>query len=217
MYSSASSGKTGVDERGSRERLMRNSSKDTKMSNPLSFQQRLVAVLIGALTALSAQADTVRDTDAIATRNEVFTSAGQNIPAGAFGFLLVERPREVSLLALRGKAGSGKAILRTDQLGLCLNIPVRFVAGDLGGESINGHLADPIHFVINSRQVARDLAKGQDVVSDMYSVSDHMEPNADIVLQSGLDAGFGFIINPGRNIFEELFWIKARPVSCQSV
>jgi hypothetical protein len=187
------------------------------MSNPISFKLRLAAVFIGALTALSAQAEIVRDTDAIATRKEVSTSAGQNIPAGAFGFLLVERPREVNLLALRGKAGSGKAILRTDQPGLCLNIPVRFVAGDLGGESINGHLAAPIHFVITSRQVARDLAKGRDIVSDMYRVSDHMGPDADIVLRSGLDAGFGFVINPGRNILEDIFWVKARPVSCQSV
>jgi hypothetical protein len=217
MYSGEPPDKTGVDERESHVRLMRNSSKDTTMSNPLSFQLRLAAVLIGAFTALSAQADAARDTDAIATRKEVPTSAGQNIPAGAFGILLVERPREVNLLALRGKAGSGKVILRTDQPGLCLNIPVRFVAGELGGESINGHLADPIHFVITSRQVARDLAKGQDVVSDMYSVSNHMGPDIDIVLESGLGEGFGFVINPGRNILEDIFWMKARPVSCQSV
>jgi hypothetical protein len=34
---------------------------------------------------------------------------------------------------LRGIAGSGKAILRTDEPGLCLTIPIRFVAGDFGG------------------------------------------------------------------------------------
>ena len=104
------------------------------MSNPLSPHLRLAVILIGAFAAAAAQADASRDTDAIATREEVSTSAGHNIPAGAFGFLLVERPREVNLLALRGIAGSGKAILRTDQPGLCLTIPVRFVAGDFGGE-----------------------------------------------------------------------------------
>ena len=51
----------------------------------------------------------------------------------------------------------------------------------------------------------------------MYSVTDHMDPDADIVLQSGLEEGFGFVINPGRNILEDIFWIKAKPVSCQSV
>ena len=187
------------------------------MSNPMYLNLRLAAVLIGALAADAAQADAAPNTDAIATRQEVSTSAGQNIPAGAFGFLLVNRPREVNLLALRGIAGSGKAILRTDQPGLCLNIPVRFVAGDLGGESINGHLADPIHFVFTSRQVARSIAKGRDVVSDMYSVSDKIGSDADIVLQSGLDVSFGFVINPGRNILGDIFGVRAKPVSCQSV
>lgn len=187
------------------------------MSNPFKFQPLVLALLIGAVLAFPARADAVRDTDAIATQKPVPTSAGQNIPAGAFGILLVERPREVNLLALRGKAGSGQAILRTDQPGLCLNIPVRFVAGDLGGESINGHRAAPIHFVITSRQLARDLAKGRDIVSDMYTVSDHMGTDADIVLQSGLDAGFGFVINPGRNILQDIFRVRAKPVSCQSV
>ncbi|MGB5556466.1 MAG: hypothetical protein WBN04_00470, partial [Paracoccaceae bacterium] len=77
------------------------------MSNSLSLHLLLAVVLIGASTASVTQADTARDTDAIATREEVSTSAGHNIPAGAFGFLLVERPREVNLLALRGIAGSG--------------------------------------------------------------------------------------------------------------
>ncbi|MGB7241942.1 MAG: hypothetical protein WBC93_07650 [Sulfitobacter sp.] len=187
------------------------------MSNQIFLKLRFVVVLTAALAASTGLADVAPNTDAIATRHQVSTSAGQDIPAGAFGFLLVERPREVNLLALRGIAGSGKAILRTDQPGLCLNIPVRFVAGDLGGQSINGHLADPIHFVITSRQVARSIAKGRDVVSDMYSVSDQIGSDADIVLQSGLDAGFGFVINPGRNILGDIFGVRARPVSCQRV
>ena len=186
------------------------------MSNQISLKLRIAVLLTSAL-ASTAFADAPSNTDAIATRHQVSTSAGHDIPAGAFGFLLVERPREVNLLALRGIAGSGKAILRTDQPGLCLNIPVRFVAGDLGGQSINGHLADPIHFVITSRQVARSIAKGWDVVSDMYSVSDQIGSDADIFLQSGLEAGFGFVINPGRNILGDIFGVKARPVSCQSV
>jgi hypothetical protein len=196
---------------------MDNSSKDTTMSKSLSLQLCLAAVLAGAFAAGTAQANAAYDTDAIATRAEVSTSAGRNIPAGAFGFLLVERPREVNLLALRGIAGAGKAILRTDRPGLCLSIPVRFVAGDLRGQSINGHLADPIHFVITSRQVARSIATGRDVVSDMYSVSDQIDSDADIVLKSGLDAGFGFVINPGRNIMGDIFGVSARPVSCQRV
>ena len=187
------------------------------MSNPNSLHQRLAVVLVGAFTACAVQADATYNTDSIATQAEVPTSAGHSIPPGAFGFLLVERPREVNLLALRGLAGSGKVILRTDQTGLCLTIPIRFVAGDYGGESITGHLADPIHFVLKSRQVARALAKGRDVVSDMYSVSDQMESDSDIVLKSGLEEGFGFVINPGRNIFGDIFGVRAKPVFCKRV
>ena len=187
------------------------------MSNPLSLHMRLAALLVSAFAAGAAQADAVFDTDAIATREEVSTSAGHDIPAGAFGFLLIERPREVTLLALRGIGGSGQAILRTDRPGMCLNIPVRFVAGDFGGEFIGGHLADPIHFVIRSRQVARALAKGRDVVSDLYNIGDRMDPDADILVQSGLDEGFGFVINPGRNILGDIFGVSAKPVPCQHV
>ncbi len=187
------------------------------MSKPFSLQLRLAVVLFSVLAVGAAQADPPRDTDAVATRDEVQTSAGQSIPAGAFGFLVLDRPREVTLLALRGIAGSGKAILRTDEPGLCLTIPIRFVAGDLGGDAIAGHMADPIHFVIRSRQVARALANGRDVVSDMYIVSDQMDADADIVLRSGLDESFGFVINPGRNILGDIFGVRATPVSCQDV
>ena len=187
------------------------------MLTPFSLKLSLASVLVGALTVGGALADPPRDTDAIATRHEVPTSAEHNIPAGAFGFLLIERPREVTLLALRGRAGSGTAILRTDEPGMCLSIPIRFVSGDFGGDAITGHLADPIHLVIRSRQAARALAHGQDVVSDMYSIGDGMDQNADIVLQSGLDAGSGFVINPGRNILGDIFGVRATRVSCQRV
>jgi hypothetical protein len=187
------------------------------MSNPLFLYLRLAVFLVGTLAAAAAQAGGVHDADAIATRWEVPTSAGRNIPAGAFGFLLVERPREVTLLALRGIGGGGTVILRTDEPGLCLSIPIRFIAGDFGGDGISGHLAGPIHFVIRSRQVAGALARGRDVVSDMYSVSEQMDSDADIVLQSGLDEGFGFVINPGRNILGDIFGVRARPISCRRV
>ncbi len=167
------------------------------MPEPSSFNLRLAVSLICALTGGATQAD--------------------GIPAGAFGILSIERPREVTLLNLRGIGGSGDALLRTDDAGTCVTIPVRFVAGDFGGDSISGHVAEPIHLVILSRQIASVLAKGEDVVSDSYRVSDHMGPDADIVLQSGLDASFGFVINPGRNILGDIFGVSAQRMSCQPV
>ena len=187
------------------------------MPKPSALNARLAAILICACALGPARADVARDTDAIATRHLVPTGAGRDIPAGAFGFLLIERPREVTLLALRGIGGRGRVVLRTDEPGVCLTLPVRFVAGDFGGESVSGHLAEPIHFIIRSREVARALAKGRDVVSDGYTVGAAMDMDADIVLRSGLEESFGFVINPGRNILGDIFGVRAKRVSCRRV
>ncbi|MEP2029424.1 MAG: hypothetical protein ABJI96_12055 [Paracoccaceae bacterium] len=178
---------------------------------------RIAVFLICTYSGVAAQADAVRDADAIATRQSIATSVGHTIPSGAFGFVVIERPREVTLLQLRGLAGSGQVVLRTDQNGMCLTLPVRLVAGDLAGDSITGHLAEPIYVIIKSREVARALAKGRDVVSDGHIVSNRMDPDADIVLQSGLDESFGFVINPGRNILGDIFGVRVDRISCQRV
>lgn len=184
------------------------------MPGLFSVRARLAALLILATGATTSHADTAWNTDAIATRMNIATSAGHDIPSGAFGFVVINRPREVNLLQLRGVAGSGQVVLRTDQKGMCLTLPVRFVAGDFGGDSIKGHLAEPIHMVIKSRDVARTLAKGRDVVSDNYSVSNQIHSDADIVLQSGLEETFGFVINPGRNILGDIFGVWADKTPC---
>lgn len=185
------------------------------MATIFSINTRLAALLVCAIGANTAYADTARNTDTIATRQNIATSAGHDIPAGAFGFVSVERPREVSLLQLRGIAGRGQVVLRTDEPGECLTLPIRFVAGDLNGVTIEGHLAEPIHFVIKSREVARALAKGHDVVSDDYTVSNASKPSTDIILHSGLDESFGFVINPGRNIWGDIFGVRADRLPCQ--
>ncbi len=194
-----------------------NSSQEKTMPKHSLSNTSVAAILICVCTLAVARADVARDTDAIATRHVVSTGAGRDIPAGAFGFLLIERPREVTLLALRGIGGRGRVVIRTDEPGVCLTLPVRFVAGDFGGESISGHLAEPIHFIIRSREVAMALAKGRDVVSDGYTVSAGMDPGADIVLRSGLDESFGFVINPGRNILGDIFGVRAKRVPCRLV
>lgn len=172
------------------------------------------AIRADAGQAYGGQADATGDFDTQIAQSDVLTKAGQRIPAGAFGILLIERPREMTLLNLRGIGGRGEVVLRGDEPGTCLTLAVRLVAGDFGGESITAHLAEPIRFAIGSRRAARALVAGQDIVSDMYRVSSRMDLDADIVLQSGLDESFGFVINPGRNIFSDVFGVTARQISC---
>jgi len=182
-----------------------------------SLNLRLVGALICIISTTAAHADRRPNTDAIATRQNIATSAGYDIPAGAFGFVSIARPREVNLLQLRGIAGSGQVVLRTDEPGVCIMFPIRFVAGDIGGERITGHLAEPIHFVLKSRRVAKALARGRDVISDEYTVSTHSHAGADIILHSGLDESFGFVINPGRNILGDIFGVRTDRLPCQNI
>lgn len=155
--------------------------------------------------------------DASMMQTITLTATGQSIPAGTFGVLTVDRPREATLLHLRGIGGDGEVILRGDEPGTCLILPIRFVAGDFGGDSISGHVSTPIRLVINSKRVAETLQRGQDVVSDTYRVSGHSDPDAEIVLQSGLDESFGFVINPGSSILSDIFGVATKSVSCHPV
>lgn len=177
----------------------------------------LPVFLICMLHGLVAQADAEPNDDASIARNALLTATGQTIPAGAFGVLMIERPHQVTLLNLRGMGGRGEVILRSDEPGTCQILPIRFVAGDFGGDMISGHLVDPIRLVIKSRRIAKALARGQDIVSDTYRVSGRMNPDADIVLQSGLDDSFGFVINPGRNILSDIFGVATKSTACDPV
>lgn len=177
---------------------------------------RLPFVFICMLPGSAAHADLASANDAWITRYAVKTETGQSIPVGAFGLMILERPRIVTLLSLRGMGGGGKVILRSHEPDTCLMFPIRFVAGDFGGDTISGHLADPIYLVIKSRRVAKALARGHDVVSDSYRVSGRTHPDADIVLQSGLDESFGFVINPGRNILSDLIGLSTQNIACHT-
>jgi hypothetical protein len=210
-------GPIGIDECIVAAAALVNSSKDKTMQFRPARNLLLTALLSCALPEGAALAASPQVADAAATRNALLTGAGEEIPPGAFGVLRIERPREVTLLHLRGIGGRGDVILRSGEPGDCLSIPVRFVAGDFGGDTIAGHLADPIQLLIRSRRTARALAKGHDVVSDTYRVSASLDRDADIVLQSGLDESFGFVINPGRNIIADIFGLEPARIPCRRV
>ncbi len=185
------------------------------MPRPYALKMPFVALFISALLCGPGFAETARENDAWITRDAMRTATGQEIPAGAFGILTIDRPREVTLLDLRGKVGRGTVVLRSDEPETCLTLPVRFVAGDFGGDTVSGHLADPIRLTLKSRRVAKVLARGRDVVSDMYRVSGRPHPDADIVLRSGLEESFGFVINPGRNILGDVFGVELQEITCK--
>jgi hypothetical protein len=145
----------------------------------------------------------------------VETAVGQRIPVGAQGVALIDAPREASLLNLRGISGSGAVVLRTANSRDCLTVPVRFVAGDFGGNSVSTNEAKPIRLILQSLRVATALAEGRDVVSDMYRVTSAPDDvDADILIASGLSESHGFVLNPGISVLADIFGAAASRIAC---
>lgn len=138
---------------------------------------------------------------------------GAALPAGTLGIVHINRPREMTLLQLRGLAGSGTALLRLEDA--CISIPLRFVAGDFGGDTFSARRAPPIRIAIASQDARDALLRGDDLVSDMYEVSTVMSmPGTDLVLLEGLSAQHGFVINPGRSMVDDIFGVQGIYVPC---
>jgi hypothetical protein len=135
-----------------------------------------------------------------------------------FGIVVIEAPREATLLNLRGMTGIGVVILRGDKSRDCLAMPVRFVAGDFGGNSISARSAQPIHLALQSARVAQALADGRDVVSDMYRISSAPDDkDADVIIQSGLSDSHGFVLNPGRSVLADILGAATSRIPCSEV
>jgi len=146
------------------------------------------------------------------------TETGQHIPAGARGVVLINAPREAALLQLRGIAGSGIVVLRSVNSHDCLTLPVRFVGGDFGGHTISTRSAQPIRLTLQSTRVAQALADGDDIVSDMYHISSVKDdPDADIIIQTGLSESFGFVLNPGSSIFADIVGVRMSHTTCSKL
>ncbi|WP_211212208.1 hypothetical protein [Kiloniella laminariae] len=111
-------------------------------------------------------------------------------------------------------AGQGDVILRSDETGYCLTFPLRFVAGDFGGDTISAQTIDPVIFVIKSRRVAKELVKGHDIVSEDFRISRNDHPSADIIIESGLSESFNFVFNPGRNLLAEIWGVETTRIPC---
>jgi hypothetical protein len=190
---------------------------------PAMSTHQTVALLLTAqaallLMSLGASAQSADQQTNLPMNAAVQTEAGQQIPAGAYGIVRIDAPREATLLQLRGVMGSGIVILRSDDSHDCLTVPIRFVAGDFAGEGISTNATRPIRLILRSPRVARELASGHDVVSDMYRISSRQnDPDADIIIQSGLSESHGFVLNPGSSIISDLFGATASSTACSDL
>lgn len=168
-----------------------------------------VATAFGAPMVTNAQVEAGHPLGSV-----VPTSQEQEIPAGAFGVVIVEEAREASLLQLRGIAGSGFALLRVPGGNDCLRLPLRFVAGDFGGDSVAATQAKTIRLTLNDAGIVQALIAGHDIVSDQYRVG--TSQNDQITIQEGLTEGHGFVLNPGKSLLADVFGADVDHVECST-
>jgi hypothetical protein len=183
--------------------------------NPLI---RLVAQTAVLFTPLASIAQETDRQVIWPTSIAVQTETGEQIPAGAYGVVQIQTPRVANLLQLRGVIGRGIAIIRSDDSHDCQSLQLRFVAGDFGGDSVSTHAAKPIRLVLRSARVSNALARGEDVVSDMYVISSQMnDPDADIIIENGLSENHGFVLNPGTSVIADVFGSTTNRLSCSEM
>lgn len=144
----------------------------------------------------------------------VRTAQGQEIPAGSIGIVVIESAREASLLQLRGIAGRGFALLRNSDGNGCVQLPLRFVAGDFGGDGFASTQARPIRLTINDAGIAEALVGGLDIVSDHYHVGTSRIDQIAIV--EGLTVEHGFVLNPGKSLLADLLGADVNQVKCEA-
>jgi hypothetical protein len=179
---------------------------------------RLITLAVVLFTPFASNAQETDPQVIWPTSMAIQTETGQKIPAGAYGIVQIQTPRVANLLQLRGVTGRGTAVIRSDNSQDCLSLRLRFVAGDFGGNGVSTHKAHPIRLILQSTRVSNALARGEDVVSDMYTISSQMnDPDSDIIIESGLSESHGFVLNPGTSVVADVFGSTTNRLSCSKL
>ncbi len=127
--------------------------------------------------------------------------------------ITIPDPHEAALLHLHGYTGAGTALIQID--GQCYSMPVRIVAGDFGGKGITIDQGGPIRLRIMNPEMIRTLHEGRDLVSEGRAVVASASGDApDIVVEAGLPAGTGFVINAGSSVLADIFGSRPNAVPC---
>jgi hypothetical protein len=134
----------------------------------------------------------------------------------------IESPKVGTLLQLRGIAGKGVLIAKKDnrqeEQTACVSSPIRFAAGDFGGDSIGIQSVESIQLLIYSNKVAEKLIAGDEVVSEHYVITDQNDALlGDIKIESGLTLNYGFVLNPGEWSWSSVFGLDHEKVDCEAM
>lgn len=134
----------------------------------------------------------------------------------SLALITIPNPKEASLFQLHGYSGTGTARFRID--GQCHCMAIRLIAGDFGGRKVGINHSGPIRIWIKRSEIVQALYEGQDLVSQDFLVLAKLDgETADIVIEAGLSAETGFVINPGRSVLADLFGARRTPIPCSTL
>ena len=142
------------------------------------------------------------------------TQTTPEVTSRVLGLVEIEAVRMGALLQLRGLVGRGHAILRVGERDLCVMIPLRFAAGGFDGERIGISIGGPVRLALEDASLICQMATGEVVISDHFDVTGNPTRATDIRILSGFEESYGFVINPGLNIWAELFGPSCVAASC---
>ncbi|BFM50491.1 hypothetical protein [Marinomonas sp. THO17] len=131
----------------------------------------------------------------------------------------IPEPKMGSLFNLRGMAGKGELIARSISQ-TCVAMPVRFAAGDFGGNTVSVAQGQNLELHIYDRELVAKLLAGNKITSEDYHLTAASDPHSiqtGMQIEAGISRDFGFVINPRKWSWTGLFGINKRSVSCEQL
>lgn len=126
-----------------------------------------------------------------------------------------------TLFQLRGAVGTGWFTRKNGNNNWCDIAPLRILTGDFGGDSIAVSQTEPVVLIAINPDIATLLSQGQDIVTDDYILK-NSEPvtgydfsDIDILVVSAEQETGSFILNPGRNILNDIFGASSTSNACE--
>ncbi|MDB4838191.1 hypothetical protein OAH87_07000 [Marinomonas sp.] len=151
--------------------------------------------------------------DNMEVTNGSMTGNNQTHLSDVKAVVTIESPKVGNLLQLRGIAGKGELVTKTEDV--CLASSIKLAAGSFNGHSVGIHTGSPIKLSIYSEQVTKRLSEGDEILSDEYRITDQNDTElGDIKIESGLTLDDDFVLNPGEWSWGSVFSTGNKIMEC---
>lgn len=131
------------------------------------------------------------------------------------------RMTQGTLFQLRGAVGTAWFTRKNENDNWCDVADMRLMSGDFGGDTIGVSKTKPVVLIALNPNIATRLSHGQDIVSEDYNLQNIEQVVAndldgiDILVAGSAHAKGNYILNPGRNLLNDIFGASSTNKSCE--